>query len=240
MMDKNRTVQKLITLFLSLFLIIGSIGFQPIVADEEPELHTNHEAPGSAYPAGHYYCNDPIIVTASGGEWVAVYKGSDNPKTAQDSYFYAFEADGQPHNIYNETKGNRKFAVTMPTGFDFKIVLFATKGDYSSEIESVTVKGHIDSDPGTASVLSVPESTPEDRPVSITSTSYKRDAWVGIYEGTHSAGDTFGDDYLAKYYLAHVDNIGTDILAFLRETIRLYCSTKPGQAAISQTTMTLS
>ena len=202
MMDKNRTVQKLITLFLSLFLIIGSIGFRPVNA-EGAEIHTDQEpiSGNTQYPGGHYYCNDPILVTATGGEWAVAYKKGESPTTTQDGYFYSFDVvDGEPFNLYDGLKGNRAFDTTPPPGFNMEIMLFATKGDYTSKLTSIVV--HIDSDPGTGSTLSLAESTiPEGQPVSIASTSFKRDAWVGIYEGTHSAGDTFGNDYLAKYVI---------------------------------------
>ncbi|MBQ1476522.1 MAG: cell wall-binding repeat-containing protein [Erysipelotrichaceae bacterium] len=209
-MDNSKTFQKLITLILSLLLVFNTLGVRPVSA-EEPSLHTDHETPDGQYPGGHYDCNDPIIVTATGGEWVAVYKKGEDPTTKKSDYFYSFDVDGQAHNLYNEAgKGTRNFVATTGTPFDLEIMLFATKGDYSSRITSLVV--HIDTvATDYVSTLEVPETVESGAVVPVTSASTRMDANVAIYKGTFELTDSFGDNYVEKYYQAYVENKGKDV-----------------------------
>lgn len=198
--------KKALSIILSLILLTGLLPLTGHAEDEEPTLTVK---------SGNYAINEPIIVTASGGAWVGVYKTAEVDITTtpgkvvvQDKeFFYRVEADGKPHNIYDGIKGDRgsSFIASIPQ-MDLRICLFADEGTDNIILYN-TARIHINSTTSTSSLSVLPEITEGD-PVEIQVQSDNRDAWVGIYEGTFTASDTFTDRGIEDFYVCYAENSG--------------------------------
>ncbi|MBQ1521607.1 MAG: hypothetical protein IIZ74_02495, partial [Erysipelotrichaceae bacterium] len=153
---------------------------------------------------GEYLVNEPILVTATEGKWVGVYKKGEVPS---DSVlcFYRFDVDGETHNIFNETNGGRVPASIPSSLGSADVILFGDEG-YDNEITRVTIRISKDMEP---TVLEVNPMNVEGDDIYVTAVSNLRDAWVGIYEGTYNA-DTFTVDEPAieTFFVANNNNEG--------------------------------
>jgi len=192
MRNSKSVLRKTVVLFLSVLMLFGNL---TVTVKAEGALTTNK---------GEYLVNEPILVTATEGKWVGVYKKDDVPS---DSVlcFYRFDVDGETHNIFNETNGGR-VPSSIPSSLGYAdVILFGDEG-YDSEIERVTIHISKNMDP---TVLQVNPVNVEGESIFVTATSNLRDAWVGIYEGTYNA-DTFTVDEPAieTFFVANNNNEG--------------------------------
>ncbi|MBQ1476524.1 MAG: cell wall-binding repeat-containing protein [Erysipelotrichaceae bacterium] len=120
------SIKTLLTALISILLIVMSF---PASVKAEATITTNKDV---------YDENEPIIVTAEGGEWVRIYKADEDPAEKREKYYYSFEVKDEPQNIYNGIKGNRGSSsfYGLPWKNDFIAVLFADE-NYDTEVARV-------------------------------------------------------------------------------------------------------
>ena len=192
MRNSKSVLRKTVVLFLSVLMLFGNL---TVTVKAEGALTTNK---------GEYLVNEPILVTATEGKWVGVYKKGEVPS---DSVlcFYRFDVDGETHNIFNETNGGRVPASIPSSLGSADVILFGDEG-YDNEITRVTIRISKDMEP---TVLEVNPMNVEGDDIYVTAVSNLRDAWVGIYEGTYNA-DTFTVDEPAieTFFVANNNNEG--------------------------------
>ena len=93
---------RIVSILMALLLIFTAVpAFQVQVHAEGEEPTEITLAPDKQ----KYKVNEPIIVTATGGSWVGIYKYGNDPKTTKP--FYSFVVDGEPHNIYTGENSGR-------------------------------------------------------------------------------------------------------------------------------------
>ena len=199
----KRDIAGIIGIFLAVILILTAMPVATIQAAEGGNglISTDKTK---------YAINEPIIVTATEGAWVGVWKRTNpDEDPSQNAFFYAFDVDGEPHNIYDGEKGARgaSFVASVPGPMDLKVVLFGDEGT-DNILDQANI--HVNSTTHTSSLSVASDYTVGD-PVEINATSDERDAWVGIYQGTFTIDDTFSDKGIDDFYVCYAQNQGKAI-----------------------------